>query len=185
MRNPGEFQEPKSQDSSFPKIDDNSSVASAASATSLLSSDNSKKPDTNRWIKPQIGMFVSLWQENIGVLESTRSHEMWVKIKAAVGNLGPAKNFKQFKDKMRNLKDTYKRVKESNKRLVLRQVFHPTLLKLTRFLDIGMLCVYQKKQKLVQTPFPTTKLMPTVTQIQIIINQCFKASSKKDLSEMG
>ena len=125
MRNPGEFQEPKSQDSSFPKIDDNSSVASAASATSLLSSDNSKKPDTNRWIKPQIGMFVSLWQENIGVLESTRSHEMWVKIKAAVGNLGPAKNFKQFKDKMRNLKDTYKRVKESNKKTGAAPSFPP------------------------------------------------------------
>ena len=64
IRNPGEFQEPKSQDSSFPKIDDNSSVASATSTTSLPSSDNSKKPDTNRWIKPQIDMFVSLCHEN-------------------------------------------------------------------------------------------------------------------------
>ena len=84
------------------------------SATSLLSSDNSKKPDINRWIKPQIDMLVSLWQENIGVLESTCSHEMWFKIKAAVDNLGPAKTIKQCKDKMRNLKDAYKRAKESN-----------------------------------------------------------------------
>ena len=29
-------------------------------------------------------MLVSLWQENIGDLESTQSHKMWVKIKAAV-----------------------------------------------------------------------------------------------------
>ena len=90
-------------------------------------------------------MLVSLWQENTGILESTRSHEMCVKIKAAVGNLGPAKTIKHCKDKMRNLKDTYKRAKESIKRPVLRQVFHPTLLKLTKFLDVEMLCVYQKK----------------------------------------
>ena len=82
MRN--QFQEPKFQDSSFSRIDDNSSVSSATSATSLPSPDNSKKPDTDRWIKPQIDMLVSLPQENIGVLESTRSHEVWVEIKAAV-----------------------------------------------------------------------------------------------------
>ena len=59
-------------------------------------------------------MLVSLWQENIGVLESTCSHEMWFKIKAAVDNLGPTKTIKECKDKMRNLKDAYKRAKESN-----------------------------------------------------------------------
>ena len=31
-------------------------------------------------------MLVSLWQDNIRVLESTCSHKMWVKIKAAVDN---------------------------------------------------------------------------------------------------
>ena len=61
-------------------------------------------------------MPVSLWQENIEVLESTRSHERWVKIKAAVDNLDPAKSIKQCKDKMRNLKDAYKRSKESKKK---------------------------------------------------------------------
>ena len=35
-----------------------------------------KKLDKNHWIKPQIDMLVSLWQENIGVLESTRSYEI-------------------------------------------------------------------------------------------------------------
>ena len=49
MRNPEEFQEPKFQDSSFPRIiDDNSSVSSATSATSLPSSDHSKKLNINR-----------------------------------------------------------------------------------------------------------------------------------------
>ena len=59
-------------------------------------------------------MLVSMWQENIEVLELTHSHEMRVKIKAAVNNLGPAKTIKQCKDKIQNLKDSYKRAKESN-----------------------------------------------------------------------
>ena len=66
-----QFQEP-----SFTRTDDNSSDSSATSAISLLSPDNSKKPDTNRWIKPQIDMLVSLRWENIGLLEPTRSHKM-------------------------------------------------------------------------------------------------------------
>ena len=49
MRNPEEFQEPKFQGPSFPRIiDGNSSVSSATSATSLPSSDNNKKLSTNR-----------------------------------------------------------------------------------------------------------------------------------------
>ena len=140
MRNPGEFQGPRFQDSSFPRIDHNSSVSSATSAISLPSSDNSKKPDTNRLIKPQIDMLVSLCQENIGVSESICSHEIWVKIKAAVDNLGPVKTIKQCKDKMQNLKGTYKRAKESNKKTGVAPSFPPKiLLNLTKFLDVDML----------------------------------------------
>ena len=120
-----QFPELKFQDSSFSRINDSSSVSTATSAISLPSPDNSKKPDTNRWIKPQIDALVSLWQENIGVLESTRSYEIWVKIKAAVSNLGPAKTIKQCKDKMQNLKDAYKRAKESNKKTGAASSFPP------------------------------------------------------------
>ena len=84
-------------------------------------------------------MLVSLWQENIGVLESVHSHEMWVKIKAAVDNLGPAKTIKQCTTKCEILKTLIKERKKATQRLVLRQVFHPTLLKLTKFLDVEML----------------------------------------------
>ena len=44
MRNSGEFKEPKFQDSSFPRINDNFSVSGATSATSLPSSDDIKNP---------------------------------------------------------------------------------------------------------------------------------------------
>ena len=83
-------------------------------------------------------MLVSLWQENIGVLESIHSHEMWVKIKAA-DNLGPAKTIKQCTTKCEILKTLIKERKKATQRRVLRQVFHPTLLKLTKFLDVEML----------------------------------------------
>ena len=58
MRN--QFQESKFQDSCFSRINDNSSVSSAISAASLPSPGNSKKSDTNRWVKPQIDMLASL-----------------------------------------------------------------------------------------------------------------------------
>ena len=98
---------------------------------------------------------------------------MWVKIKAAVDNLGPAKTIKQCEDKMQNLKDAYKRAKESNKKTGAAPSFPPYFTQIDKFLDVEMLRVYQKKQSLVQTPFPTTKLTLTVTQIQIIINRMF------------
>ena len=140
MRNPGEFQEPRFQDSSFPRIHDNSSVSSARSSISLPSSDNSKKPDTNRLIKPQIDMLVSLCQENIRVSESIYSREISVKIKTAGNNLGPVKTIKQCKDKMQNLKGIYKRAKESNKKTGVAPSFPPkVLLNLTKFLDVEML----------------------------------------------
>ena len=61
-------------------------------------------------------MLVSLWQESIGILKSSCSHRIWVRTKAAVDNLDPAKTIKKSRDKMRNLKDVYKRAKESNKK---------------------------------------------------------------------
>ena len=88
-------------------------------------------------------------------------------------NLSPAKTIKQCKDKMRNVKDAYKRAKESNKKTGAAPSFPPYFTQIDKFLDVEMLHVYQKKQRFVQTPFPTTKLTPTVTQIQIIINPMF------------
>ena len=70
-----QLREPKFQDSSCLRMDNNSSVSSATSATSLggTSPGNSKKPNKNRWIKRQMEMLVSLWKENIGVSDSTGS----------------------------------------------------------------------------------------------------------------
>ena len=50
---------------------------------------------------------------------------MWVKVIAAVDNLGPARTIKQCKDKMQNLKDAYKRAKESKKKTCAALSFLP------------------------------------------------------------
>ena len=47
------------------------------------------------------------------------------RVKAAVDNLSPAKTIKPCKDKMQNLKDAYKRVKESKKKTGAAPSFPP------------------------------------------------------------
>ena len=60
---------------------------------------------------------------------------MWVKIKAGVGNLGLTKTIKQCKDKMRNLKDAYKRAKESNKKTGAAPIFPPYFTQIDKILE--------------------------------------------------
>ena len=120
--------------SSFSRVDDNSSVSSATSATSLPSPDSCKNSDTNCWIKSQIDILVSLWQENIRALELARSHKIWVKIKATVDNLAPAKTIRQCKDKMWNLKEPYERAKQSNKKIGAAWRFRPCFTQIDKIL---------------------------------------------------
>ena len=72
--------------------------------------------------------------EHRGVLKSTRSHEICVKVKAAVDNLGPVKTITQCKDKMQNLKDAYKIAKESNKKTGAAPSFPPYFTKIGEIL---------------------------------------------------
>ena len=48
------------------------------------------------------------------VLESSRCNQVWPKLVNKVYSLGPVKTFKQFKVKIRNLKDAYKKCKDEN-----------------------------------------------------------------------
>ena len=57
-----------------------------------------------------------------------QQYEIWVKIRAAVDNLGPNKTIKQCKEKYEILKRLIKEQKKATKRLELRQVFHLTLI---------------------------------------------------------
>ena len=45
----------------------------------------------NRWANPETDKFVELWKENIVLIESSRSHETWLKIRAEINKLGKEK----------------------------------------------------------------------------------------------
>ena len=62
----------------------------------------------------QTDKLVELWKENIVLIESSRSHETWLKIRGEINKLGKEKTVLQCRNKIRNLKDIYKNAKENN-----------------------------------------------------------------------
>ena len=76
---------------------------------------------------------------------------------------------------MQNLKDAYKRAKESNKKTGAAPSFPPYFTQIDKILGCrDVMSLPEKKQRLVvQTPFPMMNLTPTVTPIQIIVNPMF------------
>ena len=57
-----------------------------------------------------------MWKGNIQGIESGKSRVIYAKIKAEADTLGTPKTIKQIGEKFRNLKDCYKKAKESNKK---------------------------------------------------------------------
>lgn len=57
---------------------------------------------------------VQEWKEQIDDIESSKSSEAWKKIIDAVNKAGPEKTMKQCKNKLRNLKASYKDAKANN-----------------------------------------------------------------------
>ena len=68
----------------------------------------------NQWTNPQTDKLVKLWKENIVLNESSRSHETSLKIRTEINKSGKEKTVLQYRNKIRNLKDIYKNVKENN-----------------------------------------------------------------------
>ena len=62
----------------------------------------------------QTDKLVELWKENIVLIESSRSHETWLKIRAEINKLRKGKTVIQCRNKICNLKDIYKNAKENN-----------------------------------------------------------------------
>ena len=79
---------------------------------------NQKAPPQKRkregWPKEQARLLVTEWKENFSLIESHKSNAALSHIKEVVSRNGPNKTAKQCKDKLRNLKDEYKRCKDSN-----------------------------------------------------------------------
>lgn len=67
-----------------------------------------------KWPDDQTLVLVQEWKDRVEDTETSRSVEAWDKIDAAVNKAGPEKMLKQYKDKIRNLKQTYKDAKTNN-----------------------------------------------------------------------
>ena len=59
---------------------------------------------------------VAMWKENIQGIESGKSRSIYPKTKAEIDTLETLKNIKQIREKLRNLKDSYKVAKENNRK---------------------------------------------------------------------
>ena len=90
----------------FSSQEDNDSVSSVDTNTS--------SGKTNRWTNTQTARLITLWKEKISDLESHKANETWVAIQEEINTSGPDKTLLQCKNKLRNLKDSYKRAKENN-----------------------------------------------------------------------
>ena len=64
----------------------------------------------------QTHQLVAMWKENIQGIESGKSRVIYAKIKAEIDTLGTPKTTKQVREKLRNLKDSYKKAKENNRK---------------------------------------------------------------------
>ena len=72
----------------------------------------SNKRTRESWNYAQTAALVKLWKENIQLIESSI---IWHTIQIEVSKLGIEKSKRQCIDKLRNLKDQYKRAKENNR----------------------------------------------------------------------
>lgn len=79
--------------------------------------DIKSEPSTSgRWTEKQTKTLVLKWKDNITELESSRNRQAWLKIMEEVNKQGSKKTPSQGKKKLSNLKDTYKKAKENNKK---------------------------------------------------------------------
>ncbi|XP_028404838.1 uncharacterized protein LOC114527411 [Dendronephthya gigantea] len=67
-----------------------------------------------RWREEQTTVLVHEWRERIEDLERSRATETWRLIAEAVNKAGTQKTTKQCKNKIRNLKQSYKEAKANN-----------------------------------------------------------------------
>ena len=73
-----------------------------------------KKKTRNRWTYGQSKCIVNLWCEKQDMLNSSRCNQAWSSIKVEADKYGNSKSVIQCKNKIKALKDQYKKAKENN-----------------------------------------------------------------------
>ena len=109
MQMPGYVQQPVQQMPSHDTVPQHQSQCEQGKA-------KGKYTASGKWDEKQAGVLVKFWKEKLKEIESSRSNEAWKFIMTKVNEAGPAqKTAKQCQDKIRNLKDAYKKAKANNK----------------------------------------------------------------------
>ena len=90
-----------------------------------INEEEGNKKFRERWSKDQINVLVNLWKDSYAKLETAKAHEVWVLIKSEVDKHGNNKTIKQCRDKIKNLKNAYKKAKEENKKTGREAIFPP------------------------------------------------------------
>ena len=75
----------------------------------------SNKRTREIWNYTQTAKLVKLWSYLHDLIESSRCNEVWFTIRKELAKYGGEKTKNQFRDKLRNLKDLYKKAKENNR----------------------------------------------------------------------
>ena len=75
----------------------------------LKTGENSKKID--HWSTKQTSVLIKCWKDHSSKLESARANEFWNIIRDEVNKHVLETILKKFKDKIRNLRDRYKKAK--------------------------------------------------------------------------
>ena len=101
----------------------NSNPAAASTPISISNEQNlreEKQEDPrdkrDKWVSAQTHQPVAMRKENIQGIESNKSRVIHAKIKAEIDTLGNPKTIKQIRGKLRNLKDSYKKAKENDRK---------------------------------------------------------------------
>ena len=124
--NPYNFMQPIS-----PPIYNNNSNPVTSTPLQQPSSSNSQTEEKqeskkrDRWTSAQTHKLVTMWKENIRAIESGKSRVIYAQIKVEVDKLGAAKTNKQITEKLRNMKDAYKKAKENNQKSGAAPAFPP------------------------------------------------------------
>ena len=102
----------------------------SAESPTLGNNKEKQKAMRERWshyhTKVLIGMYVDKFDE----LEFSACTQMWPSIVEAVSSHGPETTLKQYKVKIRNMRDAYKKCKDENKKVETNQISFHFMMKL-------------------------------------------------------
>ena len=77
--------------------------------------DEQVKSSRTRWSKQQTTALIGSWVEHFDEIESFKAPHAWVEIKNKVNEHGTDKSVSQCKNKLKTMKDAYKKAKDNNR----------------------------------------------------------------------